>query len=573
MTDWELPFVVLRPWAVVFILPALLFAAFGLRGFKAWAGVVDPKLLRSLSTGVKTPFGTKAGRFAAGLACLCVVAAMAGVSFVGTKRALYEPKSPAVVVLDMSLSMRAADVSPNRFSRAVFKVYDLLNELKGVPTGFVVFTDEPYQLVPATTEKGVVESLLPLLNFSLMPSQGSRLDRAIGAAIETITESGAAFGDIFLITDGGDEVFETRDKTEALVKSAAKKGFRLFVSGVGTAAGGAVLQKENEPVLDALGNPVRHRLDDAWLRRLAAIGNGAYAAASADGTDVAFLSAHYRYEVGNKAGPTDDGQADTGYLFLILPTMMFPFLFKRGRLLAAALFLCVPAKADPVDWFLSPSMASSRQIGAGDVAAAVGTAERSKDFTALYNVGTRLIFSGDYAWAASVLEQAAALRPDDENAQINLEIARRLNKNPPRDSGGDGNGENDGGRDESDDGAGGGGESNGGGQGGGSEKDGDGDLNQNANNSPQDNENKENTNGEPDDFQDSSNDNSGDGQSEEGSDGGESGSPNGGADGGENGDGDMMPVHEDPAALLKHKILFQYYENRYGGEPEIGAKW
>ena len=550
MTDWELPFVVLRPWAFVFILPALLFVAFGLRGFKAWAGVIDPKLLRSLSTGVKTPFWTKAGRFAAGLACLCVVAAMAGVSFVGTKRALYEPKSPAVVVLDMSLSMRAADVSPNRFSRAVFKVYDLLNELKGVPTGFVVFTDEPYQLVPATTEKGVVESLLPLLNFSLMPSQGSRLDRAIGAAIETITESGAAFGDIFLITDGGDEVFATRAKTEALVKSAAKKGFRLFVSGVGTAAGGAVLQKENEPVLDALGNPVRHRLDDAWLRRLAAIGNGAYAAASADGTDVAFLSAHYRYEVGNKA-----------------------FVFKRGRLLASALFLCVPAKADPCDWFLSPSMASSRQIGAGDVAAAVGTAERSKDFTALYNVGTRLIFSGDYAWAASVLEQAAALRPDDENAQINLEIARRLNKNPPRDSGGDGNGENDGGRDESDDGAGGGGESNGGGQGGGSEKDGDGDLNQSANNSPQDNENKENTDGNPNDFQDGSNDNSGDGQSEEGSDGGESGSPNGGADGGENGDGDMMPVHEDPAALLKHKILFQYYENRYGGEPEIGAKW
>lgn len=572
MTDWELQFAVSRPWAAVFILPAVLFVALGSRDFKAWAGVVDAKLLRSLATGVKTPFRTKAGGIAAALASLCVVAAMAGVSFAGTKRPLYEPKSPAVVVLDMSLSMRAADVSPNRFSRAVFKVYDLLNELKGVPTGFVVFTDEPYQLVPATTEKGVVESLLPLLNFGLMPSQGSRLDRAIGAAVETIAESGAAFGDIFLITDGGDEVFETRDKTEALVKSAAKKGFRLFVSGVGTAAGGTVWQKENEPVLDALGNPVNHRLDDAWLRRLAAIGNGAYAAASADGKDIAFLSAQYRYKAGDKADLTDDGWADAGYLFLILPTMLFPFLFKRGRLLAAALFLCAPAKAASVDWFLSPSMASSRQIGAGDVAAAVETAERSKDFIALYNVGTRLIFSGDYAWAASVLEQAAALRPDDENAQINLEIARRLNKNPPRDSGGDGNGGNDG-DDENDDGAGGGGESNGGEQGGGSEKDGDGDLNQNGNNSPQDNENKENYgNGFPDD----SNGNSDGGQNEESSDGGESGSPNGG-DGEQNGsdgaDGDMMPVHEDPAALLKHKILFQYYENRYGGEPEIGAKW
>ena len=47
---------------------------------------------------------------------------------------------------------------------------------------------------------------------------------------------------------------------------------------------------------------------------------------------------------------------------------------------------------------------------------------------------------------------------------------------------------------------------------------------------------------------------------------------NDGQGGGEDG-GDMIPVHEDPAALLKYKILFQYYENRFDGEPEIGAKW
>lgn len=571
MTD--LSFSVLRPWAFVFIPPVVLFILFGLRGFKSWSGVVEANLLRSLSTGIKTSVETKAKKAAAVSACLCVLAALAGVSVAGTERALYEPKSPAVIVLDMSLSMRAVDVSPNRFSRAVFKVYDLLNELKGVPTGFVVFTDEPYQLVPTTTEKGVVENMLPLLHFGLMPSQGSRLDRAIAAAVETLEESGAAFGDIFLITDGGDEVFELRDKAEALVKSAAKKGSRLFVVGVGTTTGGAVLQKENTPVFDALGNPVTHRLHDVWLRHLAAIGNGAYVSVSSDGADIAFLKQKYRYQTGAKADMTDGGQADTGYWFLILPALLFPFLFGRGRLVAVLLLFSASAKADFINLFLSPSMAVARQTGAGKTDAAVETAERSKDFTALYNVGTRLILDGNYARAVLVLEQAVALRPDDENAQINLEIARRLNKNPPRDSEGNGNGENDGDHSGNE---GGGGSSNEDETGDGSDNsenddsENGGDANQNGN-SPQDDEKEQNggDNGDGGDAEsrDGSNDQSDNVLNER-----ENDDQNDGQGGGEDG-GDMIPVHEDPAALLKYKILFQYYENRFDGEPEIGAKW
>lgn len=586
---------VLRPWAFVFLFPAVLFCFFRLCAVKNWLGIVDAHLLKPLLVRVYVRFreGIKIGLL--GLSCLSVVCALAGVSLTNRQTNLYFPKSPAVIVLDMSLSMKVQDISPNRFSRAVFKTYDLLDELTGIPTALIVFTDEPYQLVPTTTEKQAIEALLPLLNFSLLPSRGSRLDRAVGEALRTIKESGADFGDIFLITDGADDILELQDKTAGLVRLAAGQGNRLFILGIGTPQGGALFEKENTPVLDALGNPVFHRLKEGWLRRLAGLGNGRYVRARTDGSDVAALikAQKSQQEAGEQSTLTDDQSfSDEGYWFLILPLLLFPFLFRRGQLLGVLLVFAFSSEAlaaGAAELFLSPSAAAMRFLNAGNQAKAIEIAGKSDDFTALYNVGTQLIFLQNYSKALELLEQAVQKRPEDENAQINLEIARRLNRNPPPESSAGNSNDETQNPDNS-------GEKEG-------ESKGQNDLNQNNNNDPQHNDNKENNKNEEEGGSENSpsgssggegggggdrnerNNSSGSGQGQAGAPENQEGSPdqdNNGSAGPDNSESNenktedpdnIVPVHEDPLALLRHKILFLYQEKRYADEKPIGTQW
>mgnify|MGYP003571284519 CR=1 FL=1 len=606
-------FSVVRPWAFAFFIPAVLFCFFKLKSVQAWLGIVDAHLLDSLLVRTCVRLKERLGAFFL-ILCVCsILGALAGISLKNGQTDLYSPKSPAVIVLDISLSMKVKDIHPNRFSRAVFKIYDLLEELKGIPVSLIVFTNEPYQLIPATTDKGVIEAVLPLLNFSLMPSQGSRTDRAVEEALKAIKDAGAEFGDIFLITDGAEDILEMQDKTDALIQSAAQKGSRLFILGTGTPQGGQLFEKEDIPVLDVLGNPIIHRLKEGYLKRLAKLGGGEYARVQTDDSDIALLmkARKSKFAAGEKSALTDKSLNDRGYWFLILPLIGFPFLFQKGRLLVVllCLWVFVPARADTLEYFLSPSGAAMRRLEQGNQEGAVETAVRSNNFIALYNVGTKLISLENYPQAIDLLEKAVQLRPYDESAQINLEIARRLNDKPANDQTPDA-GENDQVQNQD--------------QSGGKEgkEEEENNLNQNRNNDLQHNDNKENSENESGDQNENSNaenasesndpqkenqndnadssnrdDSSSDSEkNQETSDStsekeenasAESGEGSGNAEdeesddsgneenasGEQNNENKMLPVHEDPLTLLRHKILFLYREKRYNEENQIGAQW
>lgn len=614
---------VLRPWAFWFLIPAVLFCLLRFREIKAWFGVIDAHLLSSLLMRFSVRLRGIFSFTAVFLICFCAVFALAGVSFRNREAPLYTPKSPVVIVLDLSLSMRVGDTAPSRFSRAVFKTYDLLKALDGIPAGLVVFTDEPYQVVPATTDRGVIEAVLPLLNFSLMPSQGTRIDRALNEALSMIEASGAVSGDVFLMTDGGEETIGLQDKALDFAARLSKNGGRLFILGAGTTKGGTLLKKENEPFIDRLGNPVHHRLKEAFLKKLAVAGGGAYASVSADGSDVTFLLNAYNrlFLDSEKTDLTDkDKKADEGYWFLIPPLLAFPFLFLKGRFLSVFILICLafPARAATFsDWFLNPAARAEADFLKGDKEAAVKAALASDDFTLLYNTGTRLIYDSDYGQAAELLEKAVLKRPDNEDAQLNLEIAKRLNENPPSEENQDGSGEGPQGEGENE------GNSD------------DKNLNQNNNNNSNQSENKENNNqnqdekkqqGQPpsdgkDDSKNEQKEKSGtpdknDGRDKADEDGGQNGQAGNTGKGGqknptdgqekpqdgqpqksagatqgngrerpsgagnmpsdnapENKGGDITRVPDDPMALLRHKILFLHQEKRYEGNPGEGAGW
>lgn len=578
-------FVFLRPWAFIFLLPAFLFSLYGSHSHKTWFNVVDIHLLSSLTLKGTERLRSFLRFFILFLLSSSVVLAMVGVAWHKKEAPLYQIKSPAVIILDLSLSMRAKDVSPNRLSRAVFKTYDLLKVLKGTPVGLIVFSDEPYPLIPTTTDTGVIETVLPLLNFSLMPSQGSRLDRALEEGMNMINSSGAYKGDIFLITDGGEEALPFHGRALDMAKRMASKGGRLFVLGIGTRQGGALTNKDDSPILDRLQNPVRHELKDVFLKRLALTGNGAYASVGTDDADISFLNEAYQrlFQESEKSDMTDEeAVADEGYWFILLPVLCFPLLFSKGRILTVLILLSTNVQANSVtDLFETPSGKIFGYIENGAGQEALKKALEYDDFRVLYNAGTLFIQKEDYAAAVLALKRAVELKPHNEDALINLEIAERLMENPPD----GGQGEN-GSEDETPPNEGEGGSGN-------DTQEGGGELNQNNNNSSQSNEKKENSSEVPEKETIDSNQNKGKGKNQESnaddqiggenqsdqSDSSGSGTQALGTDSGQAADSqeeeaDGLPrIQDDPTALLKRKIMFLYLNKRYPDDEIKGAEW
>lgn len=562
-------FVFLRPWAFWFLVPVLLFAGCGMRSFRGWFGVVDGHLLPSLILKGKRA-RTAAAFIVLFLIGTSAVLAMAGIALKGKEQTLYRAVSPAVIVIDLSLSMRTGDVPPDRLSRAVFKAHDLLGVVRGMPAGLIVFSDEPYSLLPTTTDEDVLKNVLPLLSSNLMPSQGSRLGRALEEAQAMLASSGAAHGDIFLLTDGGDDVISFQDEARAAARKIGASGNRLFILGVGTAEGAPLVRRDGGFITDRLGNPVRHALKEAFLKKLALDGQGAYASVSAgDGRDIAFLEQAYRRFFGEYEEDRDirpETSREIGFWFLLPPLLFFPFAFARGRFFLPFLLLAAwPVRAETPFVFMNAPARAEAALEAGDEDRAVEIARENGGFRTLYNIGTRLIHRGSYGRAAALLSEAAALEPENEDAAVNLEIARRLSQKPPENNPPSGNPEAPDTPDASGEGEG--------------ESEGGNNLNQNNNNSEQHNENKEN-----------SSDNSAQNPPPEGSGGGSRGAEDEnvppekseGAEagghpppegrGGENAE-NFPRIQDDPTALLKQKIMFLYQSKRYPEETVKGAPW
>ena len=179
-----------------------------------------------------------------------------------------------VVALDVSRSMRARDVPPDRLSRAELEVGELLDQLAGDRVGVVVFAEDAFVQCPLTTDYAAAKLFLRAVSPDSIPQQGTDLASALLAAKEVLdgAERGARAKVVLLVTDGEDLEGGGAEAAAAL----ADAGVRVFALGVGT--------PEGAPIPDAAapggwrrdrsGAPIVTRLDPASLRALAARGGG-----------------------------------------------------------------------------------------------------------------------------------------------------------------------------------------------------------------------------------------------------------------------------------------------------------
>ena len=179
-----------------------------------------------------------------------------------------------MVALDISNSMLAEDVVPNRLDRAKQMLSKMIDNMVDDKVGLVVFAGEAFTQLPITCDYVSAKMFLNTISPNLIPTQGT----AIGTALQTaITSFGAQDSEvgraIILITDGENH----EDDAVAAAKKAQELGIQVFVVGIGKPEGSPIPKPgTNDYFKDRAGQVVVSRLNEEMCQEIAAAGKGVY---------------------------------------------------------------------------------------------------------------------------------------------------------------------------------------------------------------------------------------------------------------------------------------------------------
>ena len=216
---------------------------------------------------------------------LFLIAAMTGPQF-GAQLAMAKRRGVDVVVaLDVSRSMSAEDVRPNRLERARFLIGQLLDRLQGDRVGLVLFAGKAFVQCPLTMDYGAFRLLLSDVDAGSIPVQGTAIGEAISLAMACFDEGDLQHKAIVLLTDGEDHMSDPMQVSE----DAAAQGVRIFAVGMGTPDGQLIPVTDHGEISyhkDRGGNYVKTRLNEATLTTMALATDGVYFRAGAGSSEV-----------------------------------------------------------------------------------------------------------------------------------------------------------------------------------------------------------------------------------------------------------------------------------------------
>jgi Ca-activated chloride channel family protein len=359
--------------------------------------------------------------------------------------------------------MNATDVKPSRLERAKLKLLDILRMRGAGQTALVVYAANAFTVTPLTDDTATISNMVPTLDTSLMPAQGSDATRAIAKAVKLLHQAGVKKGDILLMTDG------LRASDLDAIKALPEKGIRLSILGFGTPEGSPI-PLEGGFLHDSSGAIVIPKLHPGLLRSAAKLGGGIYLNMQADRSDTRRLSKLFNSRHGQNKAVATKLTADiwreegpwllllviplaalgarrgwlASFLCLLFVMQMLPqpvyaaglldtlkqdshFLWQRPDQKAAEALKNGDAKT-AAKLFQQPDWKAVAQYRAGDFAAAAKGLEPSKKSDALYNRGNALAQMHKYKDAIDAYDQALKLNPDNADAKYNREQVEKALK-------------------------------------------------------------------------------------------------------------------------------------------------
>lgn len=216
------------------------------------------------------------------LAYMFLVIALTRPQF-GVKTSMMERKGIDIMVaLDISKSMLAEDIAPNRIDRAKHEISKFIDMLKGDRVGLIVFAGESFVQCPLTLDYGAARMFLKSVNTSWINLQGTALADAINQSSTSLGTKDTKHKVLILISDGEDHQGNAIDAA----KKAAKQGVKIYTVGLGSEKGAPIpIRKSSGNTTykkDKNGNLVLTKLNSMALEKIAIEGKGHYFHAGTD---------------------------------------------------------------------------------------------------------------------------------------------------------------------------------------------------------------------------------------------------------------------------------------------------
>lgn len=235
----------------------------------------DPKLIQKLSP-EKSTFKSFLKLIVFCFALFFLIISLANPKM-GTKLETVKRQGVDIVfALDVSKSMLAEDIAPNRLEKAKQIITKVIENLGSDRIGIIIYAGSSYPLLPITTDYAAAKMFLQNANTEMVSNQGTAINDAIERALSYYDNDEQTNRFLVIVSDGEDH----QENTLELAKEAAKKGIKIYTVGIGTAKGGPIPLKDNGRVVaykkNNEGAVVVTQLNEQILREIANVGNGKY---------------------------------------------------------------------------------------------------------------------------------------------------------------------------------------------------------------------------------------------------------------------------------------------------------
>ena len=210
------------------------------------------------------------------LAFACLAIALVNPK-IGTKLETVKREGVDIVfAIDVSKSMLAEDIAPNRLEKAKQLVTQIINNLASDRVGIIAYAGKAFPQLPITTDYAAAKMFLQNMNTNMLSSQGTAINEAIKLAKTYYNDEEQTNRVLIIISDGEDH----SDNAINVAEEAGEEGIRIFTIGVGDVKGGPIPIKQNGIVLnykkDKQGETVVTKLNEETLQNIAKEANGAY---------------------------------------------------------------------------------------------------------------------------------------------------------------------------------------------------------------------------------------------------------------------------------------------------------
>lgn len=381
------------------------------------------------------------------IALLLAIIALAGPTWERLPQPLFRQNSALVILLDLSASMNAADLKPNRLVRAQLKVTDILRQRREGQTALVVFAGDAFTVTPLTDDSKTIAALLDSLEPALMPVFGSRPDLAIKQGRRLLQQAGLATGDLLLVTDD-----DQPDKALDVAARLHQEGYRLSVLGIGTETGAPIPLEDGGFFKDNNGQVVLPRLNPTALRQLAQAGGGLYQTNRVGNQDLELLLANSlqdKLEIDPQQSDQLGDQWKEAGVWLLWPLLFLTACaFRRGWLTVFIFCTLLTQPAQAFNWqqlwqrsdqkgaqafaekdfsnaakqFQDPRWQAAAQYRNGNYTEAARLLKQSESADDWYNRGNALARNGQLTEAISAYDEALKINPQDQDALANKHL-------------------------------------------------------------------------------------------------------------------------------------------------------